>query len=433
MRILKQETYFPIIIGLHFVMWAVDLALFAPDLVEVHSDTLLFGELQGRSILNPSRIVGEVFSSWVVTVFAFNFLMATRLRWVERLFGGLDKMYLIHRRAGVIAVLLLGAHFVFVPRDLTEFTVGKPLGFWAFLLMLVGVVLAAAPPLKKKLPYGRWLKSHRLMGPLYVVALVHAAKVSSLIEHLPLTRVYVAAMALVGVASWIYRGFFYRAANPEREYEVSGLDSLDARTVELRLRPRGTPLTHEAGQFAFFRFPKLRAGEGHPFSIASPPDARELRIVVRALGDDTTAMQSELHVGDIAFVDGPFGHFTQSRVGDGAQLWIAGGIGITPFLGQATQLEDRRAHLVWTVNAPEDAVFADELQAVADSNPNFSFEVWPAATKGHLSADALDADLDPSATVLLCGPTAMKDALRQGLRRRGFSDNAIVDEDFAFR
>ncbi len=89
-------------------------------------------------------------------------------------------------------------------------------------------------------------------------------------------------------------------------------------------------------------------------------------------------------------------------------------------------------HLIWTVNALEDAVFMHELQAIADATPNFSFEVWPAAAKGHLSADTLAAHHDPS-TVLLCGPAAMKDALPQGFRLRGLPDNAIVDEDFAFR
>ena len=103
MRILKQEIYFPIIIGIHFLFWGIDLYFYNGTFREVSSDTLLFGELTDRSWKNVHRILGEVFSSWVVTVFAFNFLMATRAKWVERIFGGLDKMYLIHRRSGVIA------------------------------------------------------------------------------------------------------------------------------------------------------------------------------------------------------------------------------------------------------------------------------------------------------------------------------------------
>ena len=136
MKILKQEIYFPIIIAVHFVFWAIDLYFYNGTYKEVSSDTMFFGIIDG-TWANPHRIMGEVFSSWVVTVFAFNFLMATRAKWVERIFGGLDKMYLIHRRSGVIAVFLLLAHFLIVPRA-ADFNPGKPLGFYALILILIG-------------------------------------------------------------------------------------------------------------------------------------------------------------------------------------------------------------------------------------------------------------------------------------------------------
>ncbi len=157
MRILKQEIYFPIIIGIHFIFWAIDLYFYTGNFIEVSSNTLLFGELTNVSWENPHRILGEVFSSWVVTVFAFNFLMATRAKWVENLFGGLDKMYLIHRRSGVIAVVLLVAHFIVVPRDLVAFNAGKPLGFYAFVLIILGVIVSAIPIFKRKIPYHKWI------------------------------------------------------------------------------------------------------------------------------------------------------------------------------------------------------------------------------------------------------------------------------------
>lgn len=100
MRTIKQEYYFPLIIAIHFVLWWVALTLY-----------------QGAYEYTSMHIVGEVFSSWAVTVFAANFLMATRAKWIERMFGGLDKMYMIHRRAGVIGFTLLVLHFIVVPRD----------------------------------------------------------------------------------------------------------------------------------------------------------------------------------------------------------------------------------------------------------------------------------------------------------------------------
>lgn len=188
-RAVKKEWYFPLIIGVHFIIWAIDLFFYKGSFREVSSDTLFFGEMTNESWLNFHRIFGEVLSSWVVTVFAANFLMATRAKWVEKTFGGLDKMYLIHRRAAIIAFTLIIAHFLFVPRDLTAFTPGKPLGFYALILIIIGVILSAAPPLKRKIPYNKWLNIHKLMGVFYLMAVVHGMLLSlflsQLVKHLP--------------------------------------------------------------------------------------------------------------------------------------------------------------------------------------------------------------------------------------------------------
>ena len=153
MRYIKGEVYFPIIVAVHFFLWALDLAMYSGP-------------------LEPLRVVGEVFASWVITVLAFNLLMTTRAKWIERIFGGLDKMYTIHRRAAVVAVGLLIIHFLIVPKSV-EFHAGKPLGIAAIALILIGVILSVAPPLKRKIPYHRWLPMHRLMGLFFTRPALH--------------------------------------------------------------------------------------------------------------------------------------------------------------------------------------------------------------------------------------------------------------------
>ena len=73
---------------------------------------------------------------------------------VENIFGGLDKMYMIHRRAGIIAVVLLILHFIVVPKDPT-FSIGKPMGFISLMLILIGALLSAAPVFKRKFKYNK--------------------------------------------------------------------------------------------------------------------------------------------------------------------------------------------------------------------------------------------------------------------------------------
>lgn len=432
MRRLKQEIYFPIIIAIHFIFWAIDLYFYNGSFKEVSSDTMFFGKLTDQSWNNTHRILGEVFSSWVVTVFAFNFLMSTRAKWVEKIFGGLDKMYLIHRRSGVIAVFLLLAHFIVVPRDLVEFNPGKPLGLYALILILVGVILSATPIFKKKIPYHKWINFHKLMGVFYVMGVIHGMMVNSLIKELPITRVYVFGMAFIGIAAWVYRAFLFNLFNKKLKYEITNITNKNFGITEVSMQPVSEPLKFLAGQFAFFKFPSISKREQHPFTISSHPFAEGLRITVKDLGDYTNNFGNKIKVGDSVLIEGSYGHFSSSYIKEKEQIWIAGGIGITPFLSLAKDMYTNKIHLFWCVNTEEEAVYNDELAELTKNNPNFRFSIWSSKEKGHLTADKLELD-NYDKGFLVCGPKSLKKNLFKQLKKKGVSTKNIYDEEFAFR
>ncbi len=433
MRILKQEVYFPIIILIHFLFWGIDLYFYKGAFTEVNSDTLFFGEMRNESWNNVHRILGEVFSSWVVTVFAFNFLMATRLKWVERIFGGLDKMYLIHRRSGIIAVFLLIAHFVIVPRDLTEFTPGKPLGFYAFALILIGVLLSAAPVFKRKIPYHRWINIHKLMGVFYVMGVLHGLMVNSLIRELPITRVYVFGMAFIGIAAWVYRAFLFNVFNKKLDYKIIEVRNRGHRITEVLMTAAKKEMNFRAGQFAFFKFPTISRKEQHPFTISSHPYEEKLRISIKGLGDYTNDLSEKLKEGDPVQIEGAYGHFSSSYIKESDQIWIAGGIGITPFLSLAKDMHPNKVHLFWCVKKEEEAVYKDELKTITKNNPKFQFTIWPSDQYGYLNAEKLNIDNYKNKGYLICGPKALKESLIKQLKAKGVSNENIYDEEFAFR
>ena len=433
MKILKQENYFPIIIGIHFIFWAIDLYFYKGSFMEVSSDTLLFGELNNESWKNTHRILGEVFSSWVVTVFAFNFLMATRAKWVEKLFGGLDKMYLIHRRSGVIAVVLLLAHFIVVPRDLVAFNLGKPLGFYAFVLIILGVITSAAPPLKKKIPYHKWVNIHKLMGVFYVLGVIHGIMVNSLIKELPITRVYVFGMAFLGIIAWVYRAFLFNLFNKKLHYEISDVKNLNHGMTEVTMTTNASRLNYSAGQFAFFNFPSINKKEQHPFTISSHPYDENLRITIKGLGDYTNTIHEKIHIGEKAIVEGPYGHFSSKYVKEYDQIWIAGGIGITPFLSLTKDLYTNKVKLFWCVNDEKEAVYAEELQGIAYDNPDFEYIIWSSKESGYLTIDQLGIDSFENKAYLICGPKALKENLITQLKQKNVPNKNIYDEEFAFR
>ena len=119
-----------------------------------------------------------------------------------------------------------------------------------------------------------------------------------------------------------------------------------------------------------------------------------------------------------------------------SDTWIAGGIGITPFLSWARGL-DRSvpADLYYCTPGPEQAHFLDELFEIADRYP--AFRVIPIRKKslGHLTVGDIEA-VNPNRLnghVFICGPPLMIDNLTAGLAARGVPPDRIHSESFDFR
>jgi predicted ferric reductase len=328
----------PISLGINLIIWAIDLYFYDGNFKEVHSDSLMFGELKSVFRANTPRIIGEFFASCLVTLFAFNFLMITRAHWVEKIFGGLDKMIFIHKRTAIIAVFLVIAHIIVVPKDLTEFTIEKPFGIIAFILIMIGVTISAAPPLKKKIPYHKWIIAHKMGGILFIFTITHhVIFVNSLIKELPITRVYVLVMSMIGIAAWFYRTFLYKFFNKEFKYTIVGVQNMKNGITELSLKPDNKNLQFEAGQFCFFRFLSISEKEQHPFTISSHPSENNIRLSIKKLGDFTNEISRNLITLDKVMLEGPYGNFKLKSITGEKQIWIAGGIGITPFLSIAQE------------------------------------------------------------------------------------------------
>src|SRR3970040_78401 len=101
---------------------------------------------------------------------------------------------------------------------------------------------------------------------------------------------------------------------------------------------------HRAGQFLFVRFPSEKdLNESHPFTISSAPSEDVLRLTIKASGNFTRDLFSNLKAGSDAVVEGAYGSFDY-RTGGGKQIWVAGGIGITPFLSFIRDLETDLGH-----------------------------------------------------------------------------------------
>src|SRR5260370_30866831 len=68
--------------------------------------------VQERPMPLPGRYKwGELAGVMAVYLFTWSLILATRARWLEPWFGGLDRMYLWHKRAAITGTLLVLPHF----------------------------------------------------------------------------------------------------------------------------------------------------------------------------------------------------------------------------------------------------------------------------------------------------------------------------------
>ncbi len=184
---------------------------------------------------------------------------------------------------------------------------------------------------------------------------------------------------------------------------------------------------HEAGQFAFVTFDD-REGP-HPFTISSAWHGDgSLFFLIKGLGDYTSTLPATLKVGDLVKVEGPYGCFAfDDRMP--RQIWVAGGIGITPFIARMQALADapdgKSIDLFYSTSVPDEA-FISRVKLRAEQ-AHVGLHIVVVAQDGRLTVEQICQQVPDwrSASVWFCGPAGFGQALR-----RDFVANGLSSEDF---
>jgi predicted ferric reductase len=396
------------------------------------------------------RFFGELCGAEAVLLFSCALVLATLLPVIERAFGGLDRVALWHRRLAVGGVLLLVPHLAFVtsPADPYATGLGKGLGDVALAGLLLLSVWALAPGLRAarwpgpvrrmaRATYERWLTGHRLTGLFVAAAVAHGAIVDPVLHRSTLLLVTFLVVGGTGVAAYAYRELLARYVIPIHDYTVAGLRRLTENTLAVNLDPLREPLTFAAGQFVVLAFGGPGRWQRHPFSVSSAPSTRRLEVTVKAVGDYTKDLSDWLRPGLPAKLAGPFGAFDY-RHGGHDQIWIAGGIGITPFISWIRSLNgtfDRSVDLYYAVEREADAIYLDEIHATARRVTSLRAHLVCSETEGRLTPhrvmQEVPAGVSPS--VYMCGPPPMMKAFAQGFHRLGVPASRVLWEQFAAR
>lgn len=386
---------------------------------------------------------GEMLSTSAVILFSCGVFLSTRARFLEPYFGGLDKMYLTHKNVATAAILLILAHFFTMsisPGVQTSITIGK----LALIGLLLSVGLALAPRIpfmgrNVRLPYHVWRQVHRLTGLFFILGIFHFIGMEILLIHkTPVVRAYVFPIVLAGAGVYLYKELLQGRIKRKYPYQVEQVRHLHGSVLEITLKPERAKIPFRAGQFVFIGFPgDKQLKEMHPFTISSSPGMDPLKLTVKSSGDFTNNLYTGLQAGAQASLDGAYGQFDY-KTGAKEQVWVAGGIGITPFLSWMRdfgQTLDFSIDLFYTVRTPEEALFQGEFQTAADRLTGFRLHPVYSNSDGRLDAAKIVAASGPlqGKDFYLCGPVAMIEALTSQLLKRGLERHRIHFEEFNFR
>ena len=188
-------------------------------------------------------------------------------------------------------------------------------------------------------------------------------------------------------------------------------------------------------------------GLTHTFSIASSPSDEEILVTTRVRNTAFKQTISALPIGSRARIEGPMGSFTLHNNTSRPAVFIAGGIGIAPFLSMLSYAtKEKLPHpiiLFYANRYLEDAAFIDTLWKIERANPRFRFVPtltrmadnngkWKGKT-GHICAELL---LTQVGTVrgpiyYIAGPPTMVTAARRSLTEVGADEDDIRTEEFA--
>ncbi|MDO5530744.1 hypothetical protein [Sutterella sp.] len=374
---------------------------------------------------------------------------ALRLPAVEKFMGGMPESYRFHRFLGIATAGLLAFHW-WMPRKIVETVVA--LGFaeapvrkareaaegfdfigWlghdvAWLGWLMFALIAVAL-FGKFIRQTRWVQIHRLFAPVALIGAAHgiAGVPDGFLMGLGWWATVAIALLTVAVVVLEFRMTNLRVSGKVLAEEMV-TDADKSLTLSAALH---RPV--EPGEFVCLSLDKSE--HPHPFTVASvdAPAAdgtQTFTVIVRALGEYSTKIVREPVAGRTVVLEGPYGEFLRNPDATKPQVWVAGGIGVTPFLAMmkaAKALPGTR--LVWSTRGSETKLAEMVRRAALESDVELTI-IDSAKGQRLGKTHHLAQYTAGGAEVHCCGPEGLVKAAAEGLGKLGIRP---LVEHFAWR
>jgi ferredoxin-NADP reductase len=188
-------------------------------------------------------------------------------------------------------------------------------------------------------------------------------------------------------------------------------------------------------------------GNVRTFSIASAPFEDQLMFATRMRDTVFKRSLKKMPLGTVVKMDSAMGSFTLHGNSAKPALFLAGGIGVTPFSSIVRQADHDRAphklYLFYSNRRPEDAPFVEVLQNLEKTNPQFRFiatmtemrrskKTWNGET-GRIDQEMLSKYLNElrGPIYYVAGPPALVSGMRKMLVASGVDEDDIRSDEFS--
>ncbi|OKO78224.1 PDR/VanB family oxidoreductase [Bradyrhizobium sp. NAS96.2] len=175
----------------------------------------------------------------------------------------------------------------------------------------------------------------------------------------------------------------------------------------------------------------LPGGGDRPYSLMALPDLPEGTVALGVLREQTSTGGSQfmhaLQVGDVIRASTPVNNFSLHE-GAAPALLFAGGIGVTPILSMAAELnaQGTRYRLHYAGRMPGLLAFLPQLQTICSEDLAVHYD----SDESRLDIAAVLGEAPAGAHVYVCGPAGMIDAVKAGALAKGIPADRIHFELF---
>ncbi len=367
-------------------------------------------------------------------------VLAARPPKLEKYFGGLDRLYRLHKDIGIGAGLLVFTHWMleWLPKNLAKagfierpvrgprpprgpedmwIDLAKDVGEWAGYILLALVVIA----LVKRIPYRYFRWVHKLFPLVFIAGAFHGLMLMPTNFWQQPLGWLTAGVAALGVGPAVLSLLGRIGARRQHVAHIEGLSCHADGVLEVHCRPTGWP-GHKAGQHVLADFGHTAEG-AHPFTLANAwhPATGTLTLSIKGLGDYTRQLAERLAIGQAVKLEGPYGAFTfdADKAGSG-EIWVAGGIGITPFLARLEELArqsertGRPIELFYATRAEHADAYPADLPALCEA-AGVRLHRRYTDTQGPFDTRDILRHATAGSSVWFCGPEAWGLALEKAV------------------